>query len=95
VSAFTIERRGDLVRLAGRFDASQVEKAKPVFDALSGPTEVDCSALEYISSAGISVLLTAHKRLKDSGHPLRLRQVSQRIRNVFQYAGLDRIFTLE
>jgi anti-anti-sigma factor len=95
MTPFAITREGDTVRLAGRFDASQVETARPVFEALSGGTRVDCSALEYISSAGISLLLAAHKRLQDAGHPFRLHSVNQRIRNVFQYAGLDRVLTLE
>jgi anti-sigma B factor antagonist len=92
---FSIKHQGETVRMAGRFDASQVEAATKVLYALDGPTELDCSELEYISSAGLGVLLTAHKRLQDAGHSLRLTGLSQRIRNVFHYAGLDGILKLD
>lgn len=90
-----ITQEGEKVFLSGRFDASQSEKAKSVFETLNGPTTVDLGGLEYISSAGISVLLAAFKRLRDSGAPFKLVQVPPRIRTVFQYAGLDRIFVIE
>ena len=83
------------VKLVGRLDASQVERAQQVLDQVEGPTVADCSGLEYISSAGISVLLITFKRLSDAGHSFRLVKVSDRIRNVFRYAGLDKIFTIE
>jgi anti-sigma B factor antagonist len=86
---------GNRIRLVGRLDASQVDRARQVLDRLQGPTVADCSGLEYISSAGISVLLVTFKRLSDAGHGFRLVNVSDRIRNVFRYAGLDRILTIE
>jgi anti-sigma B factor antagonist len=92
---FSIKRQGGTVRLTGRFDASQVEAATAVLSALDGPTELDCSGLDYISSAGLGLILVAHKRLQDAGHTLTMTGVSQRIRNVFHYAGLDGILTIE
>jgi anti-sigma B factor antagonist len=83
------------VLLIGRMDASQVDRAKSFLDRLQGPTTLDCAGLDYISSAGISVLLVTLKRLQDAGHSLRLVQVSDRVKNVFRYAGLDRIFSVE
>ena len=90
-----ITQEGDKVFLSGRFDASQSEMARGVFETLDGPTTVDLSGLEYIASAGISVLLAAFKRLRDSGATFRLVNVPPRIQTVFQYAGLDRIFVIE
>lgn len=92
---FDIRQEGTTVYLSGRLDAAQSEKAKTVFNTLQQTTVVDFSALEYISSAGISVILAAYKRLNDAGHGFKLVNMSQRIRNVFQYAGLDRIFVIE
>jgi anti-sigma B factor antagonist len=83
------------VTLAGRLDASQVEKARPILDRLQGPTTLDCSGLEYISSAGLSLFLVTHKRLQDAGHSLRLVRMGDRVLNVLRYAGLDRVFTIE
>ena len=83
------------VTIAGRLDASQVDMAKTFLNRLHGPTTLDCSGLDYISSAGISVLLVTLKRLQDEGHSFRLVQVNDRVKNVFRYAGLDRIFSVE
>lgn len=89
-----VETDGRVV-LIGRLDAAQVDKVKAFLDRLMGPTTLDCAGLDYISSAGISVLLVTLKRLQDAGHSLRLVQVNDRVKNVFRYAGLDRIFSVE
>lgn len=92
---FDIRQEGTTVYLTGRLDAASSERAKSVFNTLDQTTVVDFSELEYISSAGISVILAAFKRLSDAGHGFKLVNMSPRIRNVFQYAGLDRIFVIE
>jgi anti-anti-sigma factor len=83
------------VHLSGRFDASQTDHASTVLAGLSGNVTADCSALEYISSAGLSVLIVTHKRLLGSGHGLRLVHLQPRVRNVFAYAGLDKFLLIE
>ena len=80
--------------LAGRFDASQAEKAKSVFLVLTEDKTVDFSRLDYISSAGLGVLLAAQKRLSERGQKLRLVNVSSHIKNVFHYSGFDQIFEI-
>lgn len=84
-----------LVHISGRFDASQVDRARAVLDRLSAPTRVDCADLDYISSAGIGLLLATLKRLEDEGHSFRLARVNDRVMNVLRYAGLDQVFTFE
>ena len=82
-------------RLTGRLDAAEVDKARVALDALPGPLVLDCSGLDYVSSAGIGLLVETYKRLHQAGHTLRLVQLLPRVRNVFAYAGLDRVLTLE
>jgi anti-sigma B factor antagonist len=92
---FNVElREGDLVVLSGRFDAAQVEKAQAVFDRITQTCRVDFENLEYISSGGLSVLLSTQKRLSEAGHELRLQNMNKHIREVFQYAGFDMIFKI-
>ncbi len=81
--------------LTGRFDASQVDKAKSVFSTIDGSKTVDFNELDYISSAGLGVLLMTQKRLKDMGHQLILKNMNKHIREVFKYAGFDMIFQIE
>ena len=80
--------------LTGRFDASQVEKARGVFLSLNEGRTLDFSGLDYISSAGLGVLLAAQKRLSQKGQALRLVNVNSHIRDVFRFSGFDQIFEI-
>lgn len=88
-----VNQSGDVL-LSGRFDAGQVDKAKAVFDEIEQSCVVDFKDLEYISSAGLSVLLATQKRLNDSGKSLKLINLNKYIRDVFRYAGFDTIFEI-
>lgn len=81
--------------LVGRFDAAQVKSADAFFGAVSGSKVVDCKDLEYISSAGLAVLLRTQKRLAGSGAKLRLVQINRHIFDILRYSGFDQIFELE
>jgi len=83
------------VKLVGRLDAAEAEQASSAFAGLDGPIDADCSALEYISSAGISVLMVTYKRLHQKGHVFRLSAVQPRVRNVFIYSGLAPLLGIE
>jgi len=85
----------DEILLIGRFDASQSEKGKEVFNNVNESIVVNFKDLDYISSAGLSVLLMTQKRLNDSGHQLKLKNLNQHIREIFRYAGFDTIFKIE
>ena len=92
---FDIKDNGDTILLLGRFDASQTERAKEVFHSLSGSTVIDFSQLDYISSAGLGMLLGAQKRLVKSGQRLKLTNMNQHIREIFRIAGFDQVFEIE
>jgi anti-sigma B factor antagonist len=82
------------VYLSGRFDATQVDKAYEVFDRIQTSGKVDFTNLDYISSAGLGVLLKTQKRLKDRGEAMKLVNMNQHVRKVFTYAGFDIIFEI-
>ena len=83
------------VLMKGRLDAADSDKALRVLRGLEGPLTVDLSGLDYISSAGIGVLIETFKRLRDLGHTLTLANMTPRVRNVFAYAGLDKVLRIE
>ena len=85
----------DTVHLSGRFDASQEKKAREFLDGVAGSRIVDFSDLEYISSAGLGVLLRTQKRLKESGGGLKIINVSKHIRDIFFYSGLTKVFEID
>jgi len=85
---------GDEILLSGRFDASQVEKARSFFSSVSTGMTVNFENLAYISSAGLGILLATQKRLSDKGEGLTLIRVNSHIRDVFRFSGFDQIFTI-
>ena len=56
-----------VVVVAGRLDAAQAPAAQAFLDGVAGVVTLDCSRLEYISSAGLGVLLKTQKRLLGAG----------------------------
>ena len=83
------------VVIAGRFDAAQCATVQAYLDKLAGIVTLDCARLEYISSAGLGVLLKTQKRLMAAQGGLRLAGVSRHLRDIFQYSGFDQIFEIE
>jgi anti-sigma B factor antagonist len=92
----TIEFGADgTVAIVGRLDAAQSPTAQSFLDRVQGTVTLDCRGLEYISSAGLGVLLKTHKRLLASGGKLRLAGVNRHLRDILQYSGFDQIFEIE
>jgi anti-anti-sigma factor len=83
------------VVLQGRFDASTAEHASNQLDRVNGNCEVDFAGLDYISSAGLGVLLKTQKRLSETGHALKLVNLNAHIKDVFFYAGFNAVFDIE
>jgi anti-sigma B factor antagonist len=79
----------------GRLDAAQCEKAQQFMDAVDGAGTLDFSELEYISSAGLGVLLKTQKRLAAGGAGLKIINVNNHIKDVFRYSGFNAIFDIE
>ena len=83
------------VVVKGRMDASQCPAAQAFLDQVHGAVTLECSGLEYISSAGLGVLLKTQKRLLASAGKLRLTGVNRHLRDIFLYSGFDQIFEIE
>jgi len=86
---------GGQVKLSGRLDAAQADRAKATLETVNEPATIDLTDLDYVSSAGLGVLVQTYKRLRDSGHSFRLTNLKPRIRSVFVYAGLDKVLRLD
>ena len=83
--------------LGGRLDtvtAPELEKA--LNDSLNGITDLtlDCENLEYISSAGLRVLLAAHQKMRSKGE-MKLINVNEIVQEVLEVTGLAEILTVE
>jgi anti-anti-sigma factor len=92
----TIGAGGDgIVVLSGRLDAAQAAAAQASLDKVSGVVTLDLSGLDYISSAGLGVLLKTQKRLAASAGRLRLAGVNPHVRDILVYSGFDQLFEIE
>ena len=85
---------GSTVAVEGRLDAAQAVKAQEFLDQVTGECVLDMARLEYISSAGLGVLLKTHKRLMVSGSGIKLINVSHHIHDIFRYSGFDKLFQI-
>lgn len=82
------------IRFAGRLDANQVQQAREVLDRVSSTVTIDFGELQYISSAGLGVLLATQKRLSAEGRTIRIVNMNNHIRDIFKIAGFDFIFDI-
>jgi anti-anti-sigma factor len=85
---------GDIA-FCGRLDASQVEKAENVLREIISTKTINFMELDYISSAGLGILLSHQKRLKNTGHSLHLTNLNKHVKDVFSLTGFDQIFEIK
>ena len=78
----------------GRLDAAQCARAESFLDGLDGASTLDFNELDYISSAGLGILLKTQKRLAGSGAGLKIINVNNHIHDVFRYSGFHAIFDI-
>ena len=83
-----------VVVITGRLDAAQAPRAQEFLDQVAGECVLDMGELEYISSAGLGVLLRTHKRLMADGQGLKLVNVNKHINDIFSYSGFDKLFDI-
>ncbi|MEW6545121.1 MAG: STAS domain-containing protein [Nitrospirota bacterium] len=96
----TGQKKGPVMLLAlkGRLDASSAPGLEEKLLALieGGETKFvfNFLQLDYISSAGLRVLLMAAKRLKAANGRIVLTSLKDQIREVFEIAGFSAIFPM-
>lgn len=84
-----------VLRLVGRVDnETSASLAAALEIAADGPIVLDMAGCDYISSAGLRVLLIAQQNLTGKGHGLALSNVSSLVYPVFDVTGLDQILNV-
>ena len=68
---------------------------KPLYQSDGKDVIIDCTALEYISSSGLRILLNILKGAKAAGSKVIMRHVNDDIKNVFKLTGFINIFEFE
>ena len=88
-----VERDFELITLGitGRLDSTTAPNLEAVINELSYNIKelvFDMSELEYISSAGIRVLLGAYKKMTSNCGIMRIEKVNSIVYDVFEMTGL-------
>ncbi len=85
------------IALEGRLDTTTApELEHELKDSMNDATELtlDFSKLDYISSAGLRVLLSAHKVMSKKGG-MKVTNVNEIVSEVFDVTGFADILTIE
>ena len=84
------------LKIIGRLDTSTAPELEAAVDGcIAGARELvlDCEALEYISSAGLRVILKTQKQMQAQG-AMKLIHVNDTIMEVFDITGFTDILTI-
>ena len=85
------------MKLGGRLDTTTAPELEKAFEEnmdVSKDLILDMKELEYISSAGLRVLLAAQKKMNQAGK-MKLTGVSDEVMEVFEITGFSDILTIE
>ncbi len=74
---------------APRFEA----ELNPLYDGVR-ELILDFAAVDYVSSAGLRVIMSADQRMSEAGR-LVLKNVCEDVREVFEMTGFDELLTIE
>ncbi len=94
--AKTIDNGKAAFSLEGRLDTvTAPELEKELKESLEGVSELtlDFDKLEYISSAGLRVLLSAQKTMNKQGE-MKIQNVNETIMEIFEVTGFADILTI-
>lgn len=88
----------DVLAIVGEIDASSsIDLDLAIAKSLSeGYTKilVDCSALEYISSAGLGVFMSYIEEFKEKNFTMVIFGMKEKVMNTFSILGLDEMLVI-
>ena len=85
------------VALEGRLDtlsAPELDTFLQKYYAVISELILDMDKLDYVSSSGLRVILTAHKKMEDHGKLL-IRNTNKLVKEVFSVTGFSDILNIE
>ena len=86
-----------MITLSGRLDTTTAPQLESELKASLGGVEklvLDFAGLDYLSSAGLRVLLAAQKTMNKQGSMV-IRSVNETIAEIFEVTGFSDILTIE
>jgi len=92
----TKEEDTEVMRLTGRLDTVTAPKLQATLAEVieaAEKIELDFAAVDYLSSAGLRILLQAQKTMQKSNKSMALKNVSPEVMEVFDMTGFSEILT--
>ena len=86
-----------VIEIVGRLDTTTAPALDKTINEDIGETKnliLDVKGLEYISSAGLRVLLSAQKKMQQTG-TMKVKNVGENIMEIFEMTGFADILTIE
>lgn len=94
----TVNNEGNVtVKLNGRLDSTTAEGLEKTMESVfASPVEsltLDMGEVDYISSRGLRILVTAYKNMNGKG--ITLLSPNASIMEILRMSGLDKVFTVK
>ena len=92
------EKNATIIQVKGRLDAGSSPELEKEIDGLAEAGEkhllLDLAELNYISSAGLRVILAGAKKLKAKGGSLSVASLVSVVKEVFEISGFSSIIPI-
>lgn len=93
------EKDYDVLEVKGEVDASSsIELDNAIQEAVNESDKdllIDCTSLEYISSAGLGVFMSYLEDFKKKGNKIIFFGLSKEVYNVFEILGLNQLLNIQ
>ena len=87
------------VGLIGELDTTattnQAEELNQVLALADKALEMDCSELEYISSAGLRFFMQLKRESEAKGGSIRITHLNEDVADIFRMSGFNNLFNIE
>ena len=83
------------IRMSGMIDSSHADAVREFFKSVDSGCTIDCAGLEFISSAGLGILMATYKRLSSRGETIKLVNVQENVKKIFLLARFDRLISID
>ena len=86
------------IKLGGELDVvattNQTDELNKVLAIADQALEIDCSELEYISSAGLRFFMQLKRESEAKGGSIRISHLNEDVNDIFRMSGFQNIFEI-
>ena len=96
-TSITVENTLVVISPVGRLDtvtSAELKAQIAQYDVSGKDIELDFANVDYISSAGLRLLVTLQKQAKSGGNNMTIRNINAVVKEVFRISGFNKAFTV-